>query len=148
MINEKQISKIIQAAFEGTDKFVVDVKVRAGNKILVLIDSDSNLTIDDCAGLSRFIESNLDRETEDFELNVSSPGIDAPYRNFRQYVKNVGRQVTVVTSDGNRLEGTLSAADETGIELTVAKKIRKELTETKYHFTYAEIKETKEIITF
>jgi len=148
MINEKLISKIIQLAFEGTDKFLVEVKVRTGNKILVFVDSDTLLTIDDCAGLSKFIESHLDRETEDFELSVSSPGIDQPYRNFRQFVKNVGRRVAVITSDGDRLEGTLTSADETGIEFLEVRKIKKVLTETNHRFLYTDLKETKEIIKF
>jgi ribosome maturation factor RimP len=148
MINEKLISKIVQLAFEGTDKFLVEVKVRTGNRILVSVDSDTLLTIDDCASLSKFIESNLDRETEDFELSVSSPGIDMPYRNFRQYVKNIGRQVSVLTIEGIKHEGTLLAADENGMELMEVTKIKKVPTETKYHFLYSDIKETKEIIKF
>jgi ribosome maturation factor RimP len=148
MINEKLISKIVQLAFEGTDKFLVEVKVRTGNKIFVFVDSDTILTIDDCAGLSKFIESHLDRETEDFELSVSSPGIDLPYRNFRQFVKNIGRQVAVITGDGTRLEGTLVAADESGMELLEKTKIKKMPAETKHRFLYADIKETKEILKF
>jgi len=148
MINEKLISKIIQLAFEGTDKFLVEVKVRTGNRILVSVDSDTFLTIDDCGSLSKFIEFHLDRETEDFELSVSSPGIDQPYRNFRQYIKNTGRQVAVITSDGIRREGTLITADETGMELLEVTKVKKVPTETKHRFLYADIKETKEIIKF
>jgi ribosome maturation factor RimP len=148
MINEKLISKIVQLAFDGTDKFLVEVKVRTGNRILVFVESDTLLTIDDCAGLSKFIESHLDRETEDFELSVSSPGIDLPYRNFRQYVKNVGRQVSVVSNDGIKHEGTLTAADENGMELLEVTKIKKVTTETKHRFLYTDIKETKEIINF
>lgn len=148
MINEKLISKIIQLAFEGTDKFLVEVKVRTGNRILVFVDSDSLLTIDDCASLSKFIESHLDRETEDFELSVSSPGIDLPYRNFRQYIKNIGRQVSVLTNEGIKHEGTLIVADENGMELLEVTKIKKVPTETKHQFLYTDIKETKEIIKF
>jgi ribosome maturation factor RimP len=148
MINEKLINKIVQLAFEGTDKFLVEVKVRTGNRILVFVDSDTLLTIDDCASLSKFIESHLDRETEDFELSVSSPGIDLPYRNFRQYIKNIGRQVSVLTNEGNKHEGTLIAADENGMELLEVTKIKKIPTETKHHFLFTDIKETKEIIKF
>jgi ribosome maturation factor RimP len=148
MINEKLISKIVQLAFEGTDKFLVEVKVRTGNRILVFIESDTLLTIDDCAVLSKFIESNLDRETEDFELSVSSPGIDLPYRNYRQYIKNIGRNVSVLTNDGIKREGTLVAADENGMELLEVTKIKKVTTETNYRFLYNDIKETKEIINF
>jgi ribosome maturation factor RimP len=148
MINEKLISRIIQLAFDGTDKFLVEVKVRTGNRILVFVDSDTLLTIDDCAGLSKFIESHLDRESEDFELSVSSPGIDLPYRNFRQFVKNIGRQVSILTNEGIKHEGTLVTADEHSMEVLEVTKIKKVQKETRLHFLYTDLKETKEIIKF
>ena len=148
MINEKLISNIIQLAIGGTDKFLVEVKVRTGNRIMVFVDSDTLLTIDDCAGLSKFIESHLDRESEDFELSVSSPGIDMPYRNIRQYLKNIGREVSVITNDGIRRIGTLVSADQQGLGLLEAIKIKKVVTEIRHRIEYTDIKETKEIIKF
>lgn len=148
MINEKLISNIVQLAIAGTDKFLVEVKVRTGNRIMVFVDSDTLLTIADCAGLSKFIESHLDRETEDFELSVSSPGIDMPYRNTRQYLKNIGREVSVITNDGIKRIGSLVAADELGLELLEVIKIKKVVTEFRHRIEYTDIKETKEIIKF
>ena len=148
MINEKLISNIIQLAIGGTDKFLVEVKVRTGNRIMVFVDSDTLLTIADCAGLSKFIESHLDRESEDFELSVSSPGIDMPYRNVRQYLKNTGREVSVVTNDGIKRLGTLIAADQQGMELLEVTKMKKVVTELRHRIKYTDIKETKEIIKF
>ena len=148
MINEKLISNIIQLAIGGTDKFLVEVKVRTGNRIMVFVDSDTLLTIADCAGLSKFIESHLNRESEDFELSVSSPGIDMPYRNVRQYLKNTGREVSVVTNDGIKRIGTLIAADQQGMELLEVTKTKKVVTELRHRIKYTDIKETKEIIKF
>jgi len=148
MINEKRISNILQLAISGTDKFLVEVKVRTGNRIMVLVDSDTLLTIDDCAGLSKFIESHLDRESEDFELSVSSPGIDLPFRMVRQYLKNIGRNISVVTNDGIRRIGTLVSADQHGMELLEVTKIKKVATEFRHRIAYTDIKETKEIIKF
>ena len=148
MINEKLISNIIQLAISGTDKFLVEVKMRTGNRIMVFVDSDTILTIADCAKLSKFIESHLDRETEDFELSESSPGIDMPYRNVRQYLKNIGRDVSVVTNDGIKRIGTLVAANQQSIELIEVVKIKKIVTELRHHIEYTDIKETKEIIKF
>lgn len=148
MINEKLISNIIQLAIGGTDKFLVEVKVRTGNRIMVFVDSDTLLTIADCAGLSKFIESHLNRESEDFELSVSSPGIDMPYRNVRQYLKNTGREVSVVTNDGIKRIGTLIAADQQGMELLEVTKMKKVVTELRHRIKYTDIKETKEIIKF
>ncbi|HEX7412376.1 MAG TPA: ribosome assembly cofactor RimP [Bacteroidales bacterium] len=148
MINEKLISNIIQLAIGGTDKFLVEVKVRTGNRIMVFVDSDTLLTIADCAGLSKFIESHLNRESEDFELSVSSPGIDMPYRNVRQYLKNTGREVSVITNDGIKRIGTLIAADQQGMELLEVTKMKKVVTELRHRIKYTDIKETKEIIKF
>ena len=148
MINEKLISNIIQLAISGTDKFLVEVKMRTGNRIMVFVDSDTILTIADCAKLSKFIESHLDRETEDFELSVSSPGIDMPYRNVRQYLKNIGRDVSVVTNDGIKRIGTLVAANQQSMELLEVIKIKKIVTELRHSIDYTDIKETKEVIKF
>ena len=148
MINEKLISNIIQLAIGGTDKFLVEVKVRTGNRIMVFVDSDTLLTIADCAGLSKFIESHLNRESEDFEISVSSPGIDMPYRNVRQYLKNTGREVSVVMNDGIKRIGTLIAADQQGMELLEVTKMKKVVTELRHRIEYTDIKETKEIIKF
>ncbi len=82
MINRNQIIAWAEEALEGTDRFVVDVLVRDGNVILVFLDADSALTIAHCIEVSRFIESKLDRDEEDFELRVSSAGLDQPLRLF------------------------------------------------------------------
>ena len=92
MISEKQIRKIVEAHFIDTDRFVVAINISKNNRIEVLIDCMTNIAIKDCVALSRYIESNLDRETEDFELMVSSAGIDEGLILDKQYIKNVGRE--------------------------------------------------------
>lgn len=148
MIRESQIRKLAEAHLAGTDRFIVDVIVKPGNRILVFIDSDTSVLIDHCASLSRYIESHLDRDTEDFELNVSSSGIDHPYTLVRQYIKNTGREVIVTLPDEQKITGTLVAADQKGFDILEKKKEKKIITEIAHHFAYSEIKETKEVIKF
>ncbi len=117
MIKEKQIKKLIDSQLQGTDKFLVDIIVKRGNSILVFIDGDEGVKLQDCIDLSRHIESNLDRDYEDFSLNVSSHGLDQPLKLLRQYKKNEGRGLSVLLSDGSKIKGKLIMAKEDGISI-------------------------------
>ncbi len=102
---------------EGTQHFPVEVAVRTGNRITVFIDGDRDVTVSDCQAISRKLEHMLDRNREDFELTVSSAGTDRPLKYPRQYPKNTGRTLAVVTTGGEQLTGRMVAADEKGFEL-------------------------------
>lgn len=99
MIDAVRIREIAEAQMDGTDLFVVDVRVAPGNGIEVVVDSDTQVGIDRCVALSRAIEASLDREQEDFELTVTSAGIGQPLRMLRQYRKLIGREVEVVLKE-------------------------------------------------
>ncbi len=146
MISEQLIKDLTNQHLEGTDRFAVSIAVRPDNRIRIFIDSDSRVLIEHCIELSKFIESQLDRDVEDFELNVSSSGLDQPYRLSRQYIKNIGREVSVLQKDNSKTEGTLVAADEVGFTLKQITKVKKVITENIHTFLYSDIKETKEII--
>ncbi len=120
MIEKIKILEIVSNALEGSDKFLVNLKITPDNRIYVDIDGDNGVTIDDCIELSRAIESQLDRDEEDFALDVSSAGADSPLKLTRQYVKSIGRDVEAVTFDGEKLEGELTAADDESITLHIA----------------------------
>lgn len=122
MILKEDIEKLANEFLYGTDMFIVKLNVGSDNKITIYIDGDNGVTIDDCVGLSRFIENEYDRETEDFELNVSSAGIDQPFINLRQYLKNIDRPVEVFLTDGTKKLGILQTADENEIILALEKK--------------------------
>lgn len=122
MILKEDIEKLANEFLYGTDMFIVKLNVGSDNKITIYIDGDNGVTIDDCVGLSRFIENEYDRETEDFELNVSSAGIDQPFINLRQYLKNIDRPVEVFLTDGTKKLGILQKADENEIILALEKK--------------------------
>jgi len=151
MIKEKQIKKLIDSQLQGTDKFLVDVIVKRGNSILVFIDGDEGVKLQDCIDLSRLIESNLDRDYEDFSLNVSSHGLDQPLKLLRQYKKNEGRGLSVLLSDGSKIKGKLIMAKEDGISILPdpEKKKKKTDKELKEEFiSFNQVKESKLIITF
>ncbi len=117
MIDKLFVLDIINNELAGTDKFLVDLKISSDNRINVAIDGDNGIVIDDCVELSRKIENSLDREVEDFELNVASAGLDSPLKLKRQYKKNVGRDITVTTFDGETVTGTLLSADDEEISV-------------------------------
>jgi ribosome maturation factor RimP len=123
MIQASQIEQLANQHLAAHPQlFLVDIKVKIGNKISIRIDSDNSVLIEDCKSLSKFIEENLDREKDDFELEVSSAGIDFPLVNVRQYVKNIGRSVQVMTTDGNIFKGKLNSADSLNIVVANEKK--------------------------
>ena len=124
------------------------------DKIVVEIDHAEGVWIDDCVELSRFIESKLDREEEDYELEVGSAGIGQPFKVLKQYLIHIGKEVEVLTRDGKKLEGVLKDANEENITLTVLKKVKPEgakrpkLVEEDITYTYNDIKYTKYLISF
>jgi len=124
MISKKIINDIVLSAIRETAIFVVDIKVDGAGRISVEVDKPEGITIEECVKISRAIESGLNRETEDFELEVSSPGLTEPFKVREQYLKNYGRQVDVVKRDGQKLSGTLQSADEEGIVLEIKTKVR------------------------
>ncbi len=152
MIAESNIIKLVEEAISGTDLFMVNCHIGAGNKIYVFLDGDSGVKIDDCVKVSRHIESNLDREKEDFELHVSSSGLDHPLRVLRQYQKNIGREISVQKNDGSNVSGVLKevSAEKVVMEPKAKKASKKntEPQETLVDIPFSEIKETKIIISF
>lgn len=134
--------------------FVVDVAVRSGNIIVVEVDSDNPIGIDDCIALSKYIESKLDREQDDFELEVGSSGLSSPFKIPRQYKKNIGNEVEVLTKKGQKLSGVLKSVDDNGFIVTARKMVklegakRKTEVEEDFPFNYDEIKYTKYLIRF
>lgn len=99
------------------DLFEVDTILSPRNVIRIFIDAETGVSIDDCVPVSRHIEGGLDRDKEDFEIEVSSAGLDRPLKKARQYRKNIGRRLKLTDRDGNTWKGTIQAADEEGVTL-------------------------------
>lgn len=116
MIKKEKIFALAQQFLEGTDRFVVEVNTNAENRILVFVDSDTFVTIEHCIALSRFIENSLDREAEDFELNVSSSGVGQPFVSLRQYQKYVGKAIQIKLEDGAPKKGILKSVSADQVE--------------------------------
>jgi ribosome maturation factor RimP len=119
MIKAEQIRTLLRDELPQRDLFLVDVTVNPGNRIVVYVDSMKGVSIDECMNVGRYIGSKLDREVEDFELEVSSPGLDNPLKLPQQYLKNMGRVLEVLTFDGVKTTGRLVKANEESIRLEV-----------------------------
>lgn len=154
MITEKQVLDLIKDKLVEKNCFVVELEVRPGNNILLEIDGMDGFTIEDCMEFSRAVEHNLDREVEDFELHVSSPGLDKPFRVIEQYEKNLGREVKVIKNDDKKVKGTLKKVNKDKIEVEYSYKERIEGKKKKQTIVEQElieldnIKETTLIISF
>ncbi|MBN1144960.1 MAG: ribosome assembly cofactor RimP [Bacteroidales bacterium] len=114
MIKAALIRSYLEEELTQNGKFLVDVTVSTGNKIVVYMDSLNGVTLDECIQVSRYLESKLDREVEDYELEVSSPGLDKPLKLPVQYEKNLGRMLEVVKTDGNKVTGKLAEVSPGG----------------------------------
>ena len=154
MIDKQMVIQLAEEKLASSGNYLVDVEIQPGNVIIVEIDNDEAVCIDDCVELSRFIEEHLDRDSEDFELEVGSAGITSPFKILRQYQKNIGKEVEELLASGMKLTGILKSADENGIVLTVEKQVkpegakRKITVEEDLAYTYNEIKSTKYLIRF
>ncbi len=125
MIDERKIAKLSGDFIGEGNLFLVEVKVTSRNQIRVSLDGDEGVAILDCIRLSRYLESELDRDREDFELEVSSVGVGTPLRLLRQYRNNLGRRLAVVfTSDGEEttIKGKLMEVGKDGFTLAPDKK--------------------------
>ena len=154
MITIQQIREFVSGYFKETDLFEVEISVSAGNSITVLIDSMRGVNINDCVHLTRAIESAFDREVEDYELEVSSPGLSLPFKVWQQYIKNIGRTVEIVFKNGLKTTGKMVSAEDHVISLEVQKKMtpegkkRPELVTELINISLQEVKSTKVVINF
>ncbi len=127
MIGKERIAPIAQQWLEGKDMVLVSIKCSATNVIEVLVDSLSGIQIDKCIELSRFIESQLDREQEDFELTVSSYSVSEPFIHPIQFEKNIGRDVEVLMIEsGLKIKGNLTSYDGESVDIRYEKKVEVE----------------------
>jgi ribosome maturation factor RimP len=147
-MNAPDLKRLINEHFASTEKFLVEVLIKPTNKIYIFIDGDHGVTISDCVELSRFIESQYDRETEDYELSVSSSGADQPIKLPRQYIKNIGRSLVVKLSEEHSITGKLEAVDEKGITLVTTGDKKKKLPPETLNLHFEDIIESKVIISF
>ena len=118
MFREKVTQLLQEAMDENSSLFLISLDIQGNNEIKVTIDGDHGVTVQDCIAVSRKVEHNLDREEEDFSLEVMSVGATTPLQQIRQYKKNVGRFLEMKTDEGLKLEGTLKEATDENVTLT------------------------------
>ena len=154
MITSHQVRDIVLNSIAQGELYIVEVTVAPGNRINVIIDSMKGATIDDCVMVNRSIEQQLDREVEDFELEVSSPGLTQPFKVLQQYHKNIGREVEVIRKDGQKQVGKLLAMENDIMTIEVQKRVklkgkkRPEWITEQHNIDINEVKSTKLVINF
>lgn len=154
MIDKNVVRKLVEEWLTGKEYFLVDVEVSPDDRIVVEIDHADGVWIEDCVQLSRFIEDNLSREEEDYELEVGSAGLGQPFKVPQQYMIFVGKEVEVLDADGKKHKGVLKAVDGNDFTVTVREKVKKEgakrpvMMDVDKHFEMDKVKYTKYLIKF
>lgn len=154
MISKDIVNQLIEDYLAGSDFYLVDLVLTPDQRILIEIDAYKGVSIDDCVQLNRHLVERLSPEIEEYEVEVSSAGITQPFKVLRQYQKNTGKEVEVLTRDGKKLTGILSEVTPEHFSLTIEKKVKEEGSKRKttveevVTFNYTEIKTTKMIIRF
>ncbi|MDR2065808.1 MAG: ribosome assembly cofactor RimP [Prevotellaceae bacterium] len=155
MINIEKIKEIIEREIAGSDKFIVDIDISADNKISIAVDSDSEgINISDCISISRTVEDVLNREDEDFELEVASAGLSSPLKMLRQYQKNINKDIDIVFKSGKKLTAKLTGATADSIDVEYKEKMiienkkRKQLITKNETVMLADVKSVKVAVSF
>lgn len=150
---EKRVTELVEEKIsDRPELFLVEVRMLPNNKLIIHVDGDEGISIQDCAAISRHVGFHLEEENtieKAYNLEVSSPGVGEPLRLKRQYVKNIGRELSVKLAGGEIKEGQLLSADDNSI--TIAAKVKEkgkkvQLVETSIDFN--DITETKVLISF
>ncbi len=151
---QERVENLLEEAFqEYNSLFLISLNISDQNHILIVIDGDQGVSVNDCIAVSRKIENNLDREEEDFSLEVASSGVSEPLKLPRQYQKNIGRKLEVNTKT-DKFVGSLTDVDEVGIVLSWKAKEPKPIGKGKVtvdkeaKIAFQEIEKAKVVITF
>ena len=154
-MNVSEIKDALQSELVARGCFLVDVSVSKDNDIVVTIESEEGkIELDDCVALSRYFETQFDREKEDYSLIVTSAGLDQPFKVLKQFVKAVGTKVEVQLKGGKKMVALLEAADQESVTLkysvkeAVEGKKKKELVEHVDRFTMEQVNSVRPFIEF
>ena len=126
MIDKQKLTETVEEAIKGTSIFIVDIKISNDNSIIVELDSDDSMDIDMCTSISRKIESVFNRDVEDYELEVGSAGLTSPFKVKRQWQKNLGNEIEVLTKDGRKLTGVLIEVNDDNFVIQFPIKVKEE----------------------
>ena len=154
MIDKSIVKSLVEEWLDDKEYFLVDVEISKDNKIVVEIDHADGVWIEDCVELSRYIEDRLNRDEEDYELEVGSAGLGQPFKVPQQYMNFVGKEVEVLDGDGKKMKGILKSVDGNDFVVTVREKVkeegkkRPELKDVDKTFQMDKVKYTKYLISF
>jgi len=150
-----EIRDAMEDAIVARNCFIVEINISKDNEILLAVESETGtVELEDCVELSRIFEDKFDREKEDYELTVSSAGLDRPFKVLKQYRKAVGSKVEVSLKGGRKLVAELTGADENGVELrysaleAVEGKKKKEKVEHQEFFSFEKLNSVRPCIEF
>lgn len=151
----KNIETLLYSFLETrSDLFLIDLKISAGDDIVVILDGDNGVSVQDCLDASRAIEFNMDREEHDFSLQVMSAGLSEPLVIPRQFAKNIGREIEVMLQDTTKIEGELAKVDDEKITLILRYRKPKDIgkgkvdVEEEKEISYSDIKKALVVIKF
>ena len=154
MIDKTVVKQLVEEWLDGKDYFLVDIEISTDNRIVVEIDHADGVWIEDCVELSRYIEERLDRDVEDYELEVGSAGLGQPFKVPQQYINFIGKEVEVLDADGKKVKGILKNVEGTRFTVTVKEKVKEEgkkrpvLTDIDKEYDMEKVKYTKYLISF
>lgn len=154
MIDKNVVKTLVDEWLQDKEYFLVGIEISQDNKIVVEIDHADGVWIEDCVELSRYIEDHLNRDEEDFELEVGSAGLGQPFKVPQQYINFVGKEVEVLDADGKKVKGILKAVDGNDFTVGVEEKVKVEgkkrpvKQEVDYAFQMDKVKYTKYVISF
>ena len=154
MIDKNKVKEIVEEWLEGKEYFLVDVDVTPDDRIVVEIDHHDGVWIEDCVELSRFIEDHLNRDEEDYELEVGSAGLGQPFKVLQQYINCIGKTVEVLDASGIKYKGTLLSVEAPNFTILTQEKQKQEgkkrpvLVDVERTFSVNEVKYCKYLIDF
>lgn len=154
MIDKSVVKAVVEEWLQDKEYFLVDIEVSSDDKIVVEIDHVDGVWIEDCVELSRYIESRLSRDEEDYELEVGSAGLGQPFKVPQQYINFIGKEVEVLDRDGKKVQGTLKSVNGNDFVVAVDEKVkiegkkRPEIQSVDHAFQMDQVKYTKYLISF
>ena len=154
MIDKNIVRRLVDEWLEGKEYFLVDIQISPDSKVVVEIDHADGVWIEDCVELSKFIEENLSRDEEDYELEVGSAGLGQPFKVPQQYINFIGKEVEVLDQDGSKVKGILKSVDGNKFIVSVNEKVHVEgkkrpvKMDVDHEYDMNEVKYTKYLISF
>ena len=154
MIDKNVVKKLVEEWLQDKEYFLVSIEISHDDRIVVEIDHADGVWIEDCVALSKYIEDHLNRDEEDYELEVGSAGLGQPFKVPQQYINFIGKEVEVLDADGKKVKGILKAVEGNDFTVGVEEKVKVEgkkrpvKQEVDHVYQMDKVKYTKYIISF